>query len=216
MGIILRTGLGTKKIVLVIPIGKKVFRTIKEEEGYKGIVKVEKTDSQPVNNKWLIEQYRFSYYDENEELRSYFLGNPSGEKEFYLQEMRSLKAGQGTNGSPLKLISEKAKVRLANIFCLKRKKENCHSFERNLFYLWNYTKNYLKESGIERMITQAEFELVDTAEIDMKVGWRDINRDRKIEQYLGNIIERKKHYTIPERLAGTLSLEYPLNEPRKK
>lgn len=211
MGMILRTGLGTKKIVLVIPVGKKVFTTIREEEGYKGTIKVEKTDSQPVNNKWLIEQYRFGYYDENGELRSYFLGNPSGEKEFYLQEMRSVKAGQGTNGSPLKLIAGKAKVRWANIFGLKKKNEHCPSFERNLFYLWNYTKNYLKESGIEKMITQAEFELVDTAEIDLKVGWRDMDRKRKIEQYVGNIVEREKHYTIPERLAGTLYLEFPLN-----
>jgi len=73
MGIILKTGVGTKKIVIILPIGKKIFNTIKEEEKYNGIIKVEKTDSFPINNRWLIEQYRFGYYDKNGQLKSYFL-----------------------------------------------------------------------------------------------------------------------------------------------
>ncbi len=212
MGKILRTGLGTKKIVIVVPIGEKKFKTIKEEKGYRGLVKVEKTDSHPVNNDWLIEQFRFGYYDENGELRGYLLGNPCGEMDFYLQEMRNLNVGQGTNGNPLKLIAEKAKIRWANIRGIKANSTYCPSFERSLFYLWNYTKDYLRGMGVEKLITQAEFELIDAAEIDMKLGWRDMDRKRRLEQYVGNKAERKNHLTIPERICGTIYLEYPLNE----
>jgi len=124
--------------------------------------------------------------------------------------MRSIKAGTGTNGTPLKLIAKKAKIRLFNIF---RIKENCSlhiSSERALFYLWDYAKNYLKEKGVEKLITQAEFEIIDTAEIDMKMGWKDMNKERKLEQYIGNKIERKKHLTLPEKICGTIYLEYLL------
>ncbi len=213
MGKILRTGLGTKKLVIVIPLGKKEFKPILEEPSPRGTIKVEKTNSSPVNNRNLIEQYRFGYYDENGDLKSYLLGNPFGERDFYLQEMRNMSLGPSAHTSPLKLITGKARIRLSNILGVGIQKNNGHgpAFERSLFYLWNFTKGYLKEAGVERLITQAEFELIDTAEIDMKLGWRDIDRTRRLEQYVGNKAERKKHLTIPERVCGTIYLEYPLN-----
>lgn len=215
MGIILKTGIGTKKIRILVPIGKRIFKTLKEEKGYNGTIKIEKTNSAPVNNTWLIEQYKFGYYDETGQLRSYFLGNPYGKEDFYLQEVRSMRAGIGTTRDPLKFIAKKAGIRLSKLLGIKRNNHCNFSFERNMLYLWNYTKDYLKEKGIQKIITQAEFEIVDTAEMDMKIGWRDMDRTRKLEQYVGNKAERKKHLTFTERFCGNLYLEYPLNRENK-
>ena len=213
MAFIVRTGLGTKKLALVIPFGEKTFRTVKEEEKYGGIVKVERTNSYPINNNWLIEQYRFGYYNQNGKLESYLLGNPWINKSFYLQEARNIKAGPSINNRHLKVFSEKAKVRWANIFNLKNNQNHKGglSFARNVYLLVDYMQEYLRNNGIEKTIVQAEFELVNMLDVLLKLGWRDMDRQRKIEQYIGNKVERKKHLTIPERLAGTVYLEYPLN-----
>ena len=124
--------------------------------------------------------------------------------------MRSLKSDLPSSSDPLRLVYEKAKTRLSKYFKIKRNKKIPFSCERNLVYLWNHTKNYLKERGIEKLLTQAEYEVVDTAEIDFKLGWQDVNKERKIEQYVGNLQEREKNYTILEKLTGTIYLERPL------
>lgn len=215
MGIILKTGIGTKKIRILVPIGKRMFETLKEDKGYNGTIKIEKTNSAPVNNTWLIEQYKFGYYDETGQLRSYFLGNPYGKKDFYLQEGRSMKANIGTTRNPLKFIGKKAEIRLSNLLGIK-KNHNCNiSFERNMLYLWNYARDYLKEKGIGKILVQAEFEIIDAAEMEMKMGWRDMDRTRRIEQYVGNKSERKKHLTFTEKFCGNIWLEYPLNGENK-
>jgi len=143
-------------------------------------------------------------------LGSFLLGNPEGKNNFYVQEMRNLKSDLPSSSEPLRLVYEKAKTRLSKYFKIKRNKKIPFSCERNLVYLWNHTKNYLKERGIEKLLTQAEYEVVDTAEIDFKLGWQDVNKERKIEQYVGNLQEREKNYTILEKLTGTIYLERPL------
>jgi len=52
------------------------------------------------------------------------------------------------------------------------------------------------------------------AEITFKLGWQDVNRERKIEQYNGNINERKKNYTLTEKITGAIYLEYLLNKKK--
>ncbi len=208
MGLILKAGFGIKKIVL--PIGKRTFKTIKEDENHNGIIRVKKTENTAVNNKWLIEQYMFEYYDEKDNLKSYLLGNPEGEKFFYVQEIKSIKSNVPTTSTPLKLVYSKVKKRISSHLGIKVKKAPCPSFERNLLFLWDYTKNFLEKSGVNRLVTQAEFEAADLAEIDFKVGWRDVDRGRRLEQYVGNIEERQKHYTTLEKIFGAIYLEYPL------
>ncbi|HIH52270.1 MAG: hypothetical protein A2046_09315 [Bacteroidetes bacterium GWA2_30_7] len=208
MKFILKTGFGIKKIVL--PFGKRKFNTIDETELPSGKIKVKKTNNSFVNNNWLIEQYKFCFYDKEGNLGSFLLGNPEGKNNFYVQEMRSLKSDLPSSSDPLRLVYEKAKTRLSKYFKIKRNKKIPFSCERNLVYLWNHTKNYLKERGIEKLLTQAEYEVVDTAEIDFKLGWQDVNKERKIEQYVGNLQEREKNYTILEKLTGTIYLERPL------
>ncbi|MEX2017488.1 MAG: hypothetical protein WD876_03370, partial [Candidatus Pacearchaeota archaeon] len=156
MGLILRTGLGTKKLAIVIPVGKNTFKTLKEEGMYGGIVKVEKTDSHPVNNQWLIEQYRFGYYNGNG-LDSYLLGNVLGSTDFYLKEGRNTKVASIRDNS-LKVISGKAKIRWANIFGMQRKSNGDTKpfFSKGVYFLMDYAKNYLRDNGIERIVVQAE------------------------------------------------------------
>ncbi|NCN52054.1 hypothetical protein GW931_03515 [archaeon] len=211
MGLILKAGFGIKRIVL--PIGKKQFETIKELEFPYGDVEVKKTKSSIVNNNWLIDQYKFNFYNKEGDLKAFLLGNPQGEKEFYVQELRSTKSNFPSTSSPLKFLREKAKIRLSDYFNVERQK-NPFSFEKGSLYIWNYTKEYLKNEGIERLLTQAECEVVDMAEITFKLGWQDVNRERKIEQYNGNINERKKNYTLTEKITGAIYLEYLLNKKK--
>ncbi|PJE81289.1 hypothetical protein COU58_03150 [Candidatus Pacearchaeota archaeon CG10_big_fil_rev_8_21_14_0_10_32_42] len=206
MGLILKIGLGIKKIVF--PIGGKKFGTIEEVPLNNGKIRVKKTNSVYVNNNSFIEQYKFCFYDKEEKLGSYLLGNPEGENNFYVQEIRSLKSNLPSNYE-IKFFYEKIKLKFSK--SLKNsKKDILPSCERNLLYLWNYSKKYLKEKGIEKLLTQAEFELVDTAEIDFKLGWQDVDRNRQIEKFVGNQKERKKHYTLLEKITGALYLEYYL------
>jgi len=210
MGLILKTGFGIKKIVL--PIGKRKFETIESSEFPYGDIEIKKTKSSKVNNNWLIEQYKFNFYDKKGNLKGFLLGNPEGNKKFYVQEMRSTNSKFPSTSNPLKLVYEKAKIRLSEYFHIKRKSEKTSIFERNIFYLWDYVKEYLNQKGIEKLLTQAECEVIDMAEITFKLGWKDVNRKRQIEKYDGNLEERKKHYTSLEKLSGALYLEYLLKE----
>ncbi len=209
MSLILRLGLGIKKIN--IAIGKRNFQTIEEMENSHRKIKIKKTNSYFVNNNWAINQYKFCHYDKNGNLRSYMQGNPQGKNNFYIQEIKIMNYSLTTTAQPMKVFYEKAKKRIIKFLNLKEKEKEKISFERNLFFVWEKTKEYLKSKGIEKLLTQVEFELVDFAEIEFKLGWRDVDKKRKIEQYRGNIDQRKDHYTLLERSTGTLYLEYPLN-----
>ena len=209
MRLILKFGPGIKKVV--VPIGRKVFETVSQQQTSRGRIETRKTLVDRVRKPWLIEQYQFCFFDRKNELTSFLLGYPDGVNDFYIQEMRSTRSRAPSTDQFLSLLYEKAKVRMAGFLGHKRANGNGSYPERGLVLLWEYMKDYLKGMGIRRLLSQAEFEIFDTVEINFKIGWRDVDRGRGLERCIGNIESRRRHYSLLERLTGVVYLEYLLH-----
>jgi len=208
MRLILRGGPGIKKIV--VPIGRRVFETVSQIETGRGRIEARKTRVDRVRSSWLIEQYQFCFFDRTDALKSFFLGHPSGGGDFYVQEVRSTRSKTPATNQFLSLVYAKAKIRLSGFFGRPIPHGNGSFPERSLMLLWEFMKEFLKGSGFRRLLSQAEFEIFDTVEINFKAGWRDVDRTRRLERFTGEVEERKRRYTLLERFTGVVHLEYLL------
>lgn len=207
MSLVLRLGPGIKKIN--IALGKRKFETIDQLKEKNWRIDVKKTNNSYVNNTWAIEQYLFLHYNQEGTLKNLIKGHLQGEKNFYLQELRNLDSNLPTTSQPLKILSEKVKLRLG----VKHPNDIAKKqlLNKGGFLLYKKTEGYLRGMGIEKMLAQAEFEIIDVPELLFKLGWKDYDQKRKMEKYIGNKEERKKHYTLLEKFTGAVYLQHFLN-----
>lgn len=213
MTLILRIGPGIKK--LSIPIGKKEFEQIDEQPIGKDKIEIYKTSHPWANHKSIIEEWKFIYKNEENITKSYILGHQQGEKDFYIRSIQSMEVEDSSHGYKLlTLLKYRLNQELSDRFSFIEKKEipfKTVQNDRSYFHNFNFTTNYLKEKGFRKIQAQADHKVFNIADMGFRMGWRDVNRERKLEQFVKNIPESKKHLTRLEKISGTVHLEYILN-----
>jgi hypothetical protein len=215
MGLILRVGPGYKKADLYL--GNQKFKKIDEFFFGKEKITLEKTKNFYVDNIRFLERWKFSYLDENQKVKSYILGHPiieEHQKCFYIKNIQSKDMqGKGPISNSLSLAKYNLKKGLSDKTSLIKPPE--YPFKksqngRSILKTWFFIKEYLRDKNFKKLLAQADYRFYDTLSFDLKLGWKDKNRERKIEEFKGNPTERKKRYNLLEKITGVVYLEYPL------
>jgi len=217
MGIVTRLGFGYKKEI--IRLGKIEYPLIEEFEVGESKIQLKKTDNKKVDDNLIVNEWRFFYYDKDQNLNGYLVGQPIKDKKnkedmnFYLQRIQSSRTKEKIRGAILlEHLLKKGYCALKKQFkSPQEKKNNSNGLqnERGIYRLFEFSKSYLKDEGFSRIIAQGNIWIFDTLSLSLKAGFRDLDRERKIEQYK-TPEERKKHYSKLEKITGLVVLEYPL------
>ncbi|MCR4327511.1 MAG: hypothetical protein NUV46_02940 [Nanoarchaeota archaeon] len=219
MGFVAKVGFGYKKDP--IKIGHIEYPIVEEyNEGNTKII-VKKTDDFKANGVSRVNEWRFFGYDNKNVLQGYLVGqvikdkDNKSRKNFYLQRVQSSDLKEKLRVFALfEGLYKTGHNGLNKIFNFNIEKPknglNGMSNRKAIYDLFNFSKDYLKKSGFPRMITQGNMWFFDTLSFCIHAGFRDLDRNRMLEQYK-NLEERKKHLSRLEKLTGLVVLEYPFN-----
>lgn len=219
MGFVTRVGFGYKKDS--IKIGHIEYPIVEEyKEGNTKII-VKKTNDSKANGIQRVNEWRFLGYDNKDILQGYIVGQVIRDKDdksrenFYLQRVQSAELKEKLRVFALfEGIYKSGYSELNKIFNFNTEKPknsmNGMSNRKTIYTLFNFSKDYLKESGFPRMIAQGNMWFVDTIGFCINAGFRDLDRERRIEQYKDKN-ERKKHYSLLEKMTGLVVFEYPFD-----
>ncbi|MBU2612646.1 MAG: hypothetical protein KKB62_02910 [Nanoarchaeota archaeon] len=217
MGIVTRLGFGYKKEI--IRLGKIEYPLIEEFEVGESKIQLKKTDNKKADDDLIVNEWRFFYYDKDQNLNGYLVGQPIKDKKnkedmnFYLQRIQSSRTKEKIRGAILleQLLKKGYRALKKHFKSPQEKKNNSNGLqnERGIYRLFEFSKSYLKDEGFSRIIAQGNIWIFDTLSLSLKAGFRDLDRERKIEQYK-TPEERKKYYSQLEKITGLVVLEYPL------
>ncbi len=214
MGLIMKLGVGYRKPTF--RFGKSEYTECEDEPFGKDFIKIEKTKNEISGQKFFFDEWKFSYFNKEKELKTFLIGHPMKEnREFYLFRIQDSKIKEKNMFKIYlkyrfvqiyKPIQEKFK-RLTEI----KNEFDGMEFKKDSIKLYAFLKDYLEKENFEKIVAQTNYRLFDLTDIALRFGWKDLKDGRELEKYKKKPEERKEHETLLEKLTKVVVLEYPLD-----